>query len=488
MIRPTFRDSGESVVHVGRLARKEQEAWRKRIKAHPERFVAQEPIQRSTTPVWADEKTVSWSMGVRAFLAAKRDSFEMLPGGLVRVSPDPHVLDQTMTAGERSQDLWVLSDGPVDESSLLLPPGHSVVLRRSGAELPSRVADNLFWLGRYVERAEFSCRLLRTLLSLLTSERSEQRSEDVMLRAAVEAGQLDPDYIVDGLRQQLPDVLEALPAAMFDRRLPMSLRSTIDEVFRLGSIVRDRIALDMWRIIHRLNDACQQPKPELTEPIAHDESEDEYDDHLSLDAADVSGILDDLVTELVAFSGLAGESMTRTLGWRFLDLGRRLERARQTALLIRTTLGQVSADEPPQLEAVLRTLDSIMTYRSRYMVALHSEAVLDLLLTDDTNPRSLVFQLDRIAQHVDRLPRDATSAVLASEQRLARSMRHNVAMADVFELALVDADGERPALVRLTDRILANLPKLADDISGRFLIHAGLQRHYSSAVVRRNAP
>lgn len=476
MLRGAFREQDEHVTHVALLSAKEKEEWRAKLKAHPNKYVAQETIRRSTTPVWFEQQTVSWSLGVRAFLVASGASFETMPGGLVRVSPKPEVLDQTMTAGERSQDLWIIASGPVDESSLLPPPGEAVELRRSGAELPSRVADNLFWLGRYVERAESNCRLLRTLLTILTSERGEPRNEDPLLRAAVEAGQIDPDYIVDGLRQQLPEVLEALPAAVFDRRLPMSLRSTIDEVFRLGSIVRDRVAIDMWRIIHRLNDACQIP---ATPGVDTKEAE------RSIDAAEILGMLDELVTELVAFSGLASESMTRTLGWRFLDMGRRLERTRQTALLLKTTLGRVSDREPSDLESVLRTLDSIMTYRSRYMATLQPPAVLDLLMTDGSNPRSLMYQLDQLARHVDELPREANSPSLAIEQRHAKSLQHQVAMADVFELAKVDDDGERPALTKLLDKILQLLPKLADEISGRFLIHAGLQRHYSSAQTER---
>lgn len=476
MIRPAFREQDEHVTHVALLASAEKDVWRAKIKAHPNKFVAQEPIRRSTTPVWFEQQAVSWSLGVRAFLVASGPSFETMPGGLVRVSPNPEVLDQTMTAGERSQDLWIIASGPVDESSLLRAPGEAVELRRSGAELPSRVADNLFWLGRYVERAEANCRLLRTLLAILTSERGEPRNEDPLLRAAVEAGQIDPDYIVDGLRQQLPDVLEALPAAVFDRRLPLSLRSTIDEIFRLGSMVRDRVAIDMWRIIHRLNDACQLPEAFEGETKEADRS---------IDAAELLALLDELVTELIAFSGLASESMTRTLGWRFLDMGRRFERTRLTALLLKTTLGQVSDRESADLESVLRTLDSIMTYRSRYMATLQPAAVLDLLMTDGTNPRSLMYQLDQLVRHVDELPREANSPSLAQEQRHAKSLQHQVALADVFELAKVDDDGERPALLKLLDKILGLLPKLADEVSGRFLIHAGLQRHYSSAQTQR---
>jgi uncharacterized circularly permuted ATP-grasp superfamily protein/uncharacterized alpha-E superfamily protein len=470
LLRPAFRPGDEGPIHPATLTSRQRKELLERIRRNPGQWVAQERIVRSTAPVRVDGRCLSWPLAIRAFLVAANDGYETMPGGLVRVSPDGESLDRTMTSGERSQDLWILAEGPVEEISLLAPAGQQLELRRSGAELPSRVADNLFWLGRNVERAEAICRLLRSVLSMLTGERDQSAESSYLLRAVAELGQLEPDYVVEGLRQQLPDVVEVLPEAVFDRRLSRSLRATIDEVVRLGGIVRDRVALDMWRIIHRLDETCRRPG-----------------DSRRIDPVEVLSMLDVMVTELVAFAGLAAESMTRTQGWRFHDLGRRIERSWQTAMLIRATLSTPHKDEAVTLEAVLRTVDSVMTYRTRYLATLQPAPVFDLLMTDETNPRSLRFQLDRIVQHVELLPRDGNAAVMADEQRLASDMQHAVRMADVFDLAKAEG-GERVALVRLLNRLLERLPKLSDAVSGRFLIHAGLQRHFASGgAARRDA-
>jgi uncharacterized alpha-E superfamily protein len=358
--------------------------------------------------------------------------------------------------------VWIESHGPIEHVSLLPSQHEETALRRSGAELPSRVADNLFWLGRSVERAEGAARLLRTTLMALSNEWDDTAEEQPLLRALAEQGQIEPDYVVSGLQDQLPDIREVLPLAVFDTRLPRSLRSTISEVVRLASTVRDRLAVDMWRTVRRVDETCRRPES------GH-----------APDATEVLGLLDEVIGELLSFAGLVSESMTRTQGWRFLDLGRRIERAWQTSMLLRSTLCEPMKFEFSILESVLQTADSIMTYRSRYLASLQLPTVLDLLLTDETNPRSIGFQIVAIAEHVDQLPRGEGQAVRSPEQRMALSLVNAVRLADVFELSRPGADGRREPLDRLLKRLCDQLPKLSDAVSGRFLIHAGLSRHFA---------
>ena len=463
IIRKSFRTADEPPLRPSTMSKEDRKQLIEQIKAAPTEFVGQETVRRSTTPVWSKEGAVPWSLAVRSFLVRKGSDFMALPGGLARVSSEPTLLDQTMTTGERSQDLWLLSEKPIEEVSLLIPAGQSVALRRSGAELPSRVADNLFWLGRNVERAEGSARLLRTVLTSMTGE-TEYRSElQSLLRALAEQGQIDPDYVIPGLNESLPRIDISLPKAIFDTKLPKSLRSTIKAAFRLVSIVRDRVAIDAWRIIHRIDEASRRPSADIT---------------------DVLEFLDRLILDLVAFSGLCSESMTRTQGWRFLDLGRRVERAWQTSMLLRSTLANVTDDEQTVLESVLQTADSIMTYRSRYLATIQPAPVLDLLLTDETNPRSVAYQLAVISDHVDEMPRDEHQAVRTPEQRLALSLLNAVRLAEIHELAQPSSNDHREMLERLLKRLCDQLPHLSDIVSSRFLIHAGLPRHFASTLER----
>jgi uncharacterized alpha-E superfamily protein len=205
-----------------------------------------------------------------------------------------------------------------------------------------------------------------------------------------------------------------------------------------------------------------------------------------IDPTLLMAMLDRILTDLFAFSGLAHESMTRTQGWRFLDLGRRVERAWRTARLLRSTLVVPSAQETPLLEWVLQIADSFMTYRNRYLATLQVAPVLDLLLCDESNPRSIAFQLRQIESHVNELPRTESQASLTAEQRQAISLRNAVRLVDVYELARADTAHRRDALDRALQRLIERLPKLSDAVSSRFLIHAGTPRHLSSSSAAKS--
>ncbi len=463
LIRPAYRVADESPIQPENLSKLERQRLIDQINASPASFVAQERVTRSTAPVWQQGKLQPWSLAMRAFLVAKNDGYEALPGGLARVTENESLLEHNMTSGEQSQDVWVLSDEPVEKVSLLSLMSADVQLKRSGAELPSRAADNLFWLGRYVERAEQQARLARTTLQALTSEEISPSSE-ALLATCVESGFLRAADVPK--TSDLTGVDVRLSKSLFDAALIGSFRSTILEAARVAAMVRDRIALDSLRVLMKLEEISRV-----------DVSGNE------VAAYDVVRVLDNALTLLVAFAGLASESMTRTQGWRFLDFGRRIERSLQIALCMRNLLPvkPTNRDETSALESLLLIHDSIMTYRSRYLASLQVPIVLDLLITDDTNPRSLIHQLATIANHVDRLPRDEVQAGLAAEQRVALAIHNAVRLADVFELAQVDGKGERGGLQKLLARVCEQLPKLSDAISSRFLIHAGQQRHFGSS-------
>ncbi|WP_437206134.1 circularly permuted type 2 ATP-grasp protein [Planctomicrobium sp. SH664] len=457
MIRKAFRMMDDVPLRPSLMTQADRQLLVEALKARPQDYVGQQTITRSTTPVWSQQAAVPWSLALRSFLVRKDDDFLALPGGLARVASDPLILEQTMTTGERSQDVWILSDEAIEEVTLLTPPGQTIALRRSGAELPSRVADHLFWLGRNVERSEGSARLLRTIFNSVTGEREYGPELNLLLQALADQGQIDSDFGDPSGTGTVPNVEVMLPQAIFDTQRPKSLRFSIMQCVRLVSIVRDRVAIDAWRIIHRLDEASRRPLVDVQEVIE---------------------LLDRVILDLAAFSGLASESMTRTQGWRFLDLGRRVERAWQTSMLLRSTLTHIAEDEVAVLESVMQTADSIMTYRSRYLATVQPAAVLDLLITDETNPRSIGSQLAAIAAHVDELPRDGQQAVRSPEQRLALSLLNAVRLAEVHELALATQYGQREALDRLLKRLCDQLPKLSDAMSSRFLIHAGLPRHF----------
>jgi uncharacterized circularly permuted ATP-grasp superfamily protein/uncharacterized alpha-E superfamily protein len=471
LIRPAFRmaDIRPMVGHA--LSESQRTELVRTIAADPNAWVGQEIVSRSTTPVLTESGVESWYVGLRTFLAATEEGFQALPGGLARVSADSDSLNFTMTAGERTQDVWVISDEPVEQVSLLAAPTEQLEPRRSGAELPSRVADNFFWLGRYTERAAQSARLLRTLFQSLESEETNGPENLPLLRVLANQGQIEPDHVVPGLRQSITDIVVALPESVLDSSRPLSLKSSVDNAVRTSIRVRDRISQDMWHSVDRLNarfvDAAR------------------FQD---VGAVDIVGLLENTLASLSALTGLVAEGMTRTLGWRFFDLGCRIERSWQTASILRSFFAGHRSDDPDTLEALLNTTDSLMTYRNRYLETFQIPVVLDLLMTDTTNPRSIIYQMIRINDHLAAMPGNKDRALLTPEQKLAMSLANSVRLVDVYELSELHENGTRPKLNQLLIRLDERLPRLSDAVSSRFLIHAGLPRHFGSSRHEDVAP
>lgn len=465
IVRPAFRRGENRPTEPAEMDTAGVDRLRAAIQSRPDSFVAQERLERSTAPVLQSGRLQPWYVALRLFLTSTGNHYEALPGGLIRVSPDRGRLDRSMTSGERSQDLWILSDGPVETTSLLKSRGDFVTLQRSGSELPSRLADNLFWLGRSVERADGLARLMRTVFGRLGGEVDQEKIEELpaLLRTLAALGQIEPGYALEEFQEPLPDLESVLPDAIFHSKDASSLRSALQETERLGQVVRDCISQDAWRTTHHIGGFARRPhRPGGV-----------------LDVIDVLEVLDRLINELAAFGGHAWEGTTRTFGWRFLDLGRRIERAWQATTLLLETLVDPDSSEPAVLESVLETTDSIMTYRSRYLSSVEATPALDLLVTDESNPRSIVFQLASINEHVAAFQMNINQPVRGQDERLALSMLNSVRLTDAIELGFTESDGRRQQLEKLLQRLNEQLPRLSDAISNRYLIHAGTPRRFA---------
>jgi uncharacterized alpha-E superfamily protein len=400
-----------------------------------------------------------------------------MPGGLVRLSSAPGPIGLSISAGDESADAWVLADGPVQHVTLLAQPDKEVHLRRTGAALPSRVADNLYWLGRQLERVDNSARLLRTIFDRLTVETRTDAVPELpaLIRVLAARGMIEPGFVVEDMRRSLPAIETALLAAVDHTEEPLSIRRTMAEALRLASIVRDRVSIDTWRMINRMESRLRQSavgSPGRSRDGAHD-------------LGNVLHRLDLLIFDVAACYGLATDSMTRGQAWRFLDIGRRIERAFQTISLLRETVARLSESDVPVLQAVLEVADSSMTYRARYMAQLRRAPVLDLLLTDETNPRALAYQLAVLHDHVENLPRDAAPATRSPEQKAILAALHQVRIADVAELcrprparsaAARGGTSRSRSLDGLLGKVETELRKLSDHLTRRYLVHAGPPR------------
>jgi uncharacterized alpha-E superfamily protein len=311
-------------------------------------------------------------------------------------------------------------------------------------------------LGRHAARAESLAKLLRAAARRLASEEQADRIPELphLLHLLAEKGQIEPGYVVAEIRQQLPAIEKQLPSAAFDDGPPGALRASVTSLVALAATVRELMSLDSWRIIRQMDEDFR-PTP----------GRDGFLD--LLDKIDV------LLMQLAAYAGQIGESMTRTDAWRFLDLGRRLERALQESHLVRGMLAQGGGGEPESLEALLEIADSVMTYRSRYASKYRLGAVLDLMFCDETNPRSVAFQLAQCVDHVEQLPLGIQGADRAAEHGVAAELLGSIRDADIARISRDYEAGVCDSLNKLLDRIDATLPELSDIISHRYFFHSG---------------
>lgn len=439
------------------------------IRANPGNFVAQERLKLSTVPTWDQGTAGTAHLVLRSFAVAAGDSYSVLPGGLARTSDATSPSPLAVPASKGSKDAWILSSQPVEHVTLLSASEEAIEIRRTATDLPSRVADNIYWLGRQIERADASARQLRTFILRLTSEMAVGPSAvpTGLLRALASQGQIEPDFALDDIRHQMPQLEQALPALVFDRDQVGSVRSVLANMFRSASLVRDRISTDSWRILVRIDQTFRAPQdgpPDLT---------------------DLLGMLNRLVVQLAAIEGMCLESMTRSHVFRFLELGRRLERALQTVGLLQSCL----IDSPPPtsevLDALLEIADSVMTYRSRYRANLQLPAVVDLLLTDESNPRSIAYQLQTLEKVSKELPGDDYPAGYLPHERLILSMVHSVRMVDVTGICEAYSVGEQKRLAELLESLDRDLQSLSRELSLRYLVHAGPSRRMSSTTAKR---
>jgi uncharacterized circularly permuted ATP-grasp superfamily protein/uncharacterized alpha-E superfamily protein len=479
VIKPATAGTRMEPIFGDELGQTQRAELAERIRARPRDYVAQERVVLATAPVLVGNRAQPRYVVMRAYLAAHENSYVVMRGGLTRVSDSVETMVVSMQRGGGSKDTWVLSAGPVNTFSLLRPSGMPVELTRGGSDLPSRAADDLFWLGRYAERAEGLTRLLRGAVVRLTetSGLADVPELPMLLRTLTFLSGCYPGFVGEGSDARLAAPEEELFAVIRDRRRQGSLASVLDQLGRVAGTVRDRISTDMWRLLTDLGEFRYRKR--LYTPPQIDETDTDGNGSATSIGRTLSDELDRLnrtVLALAAFGGLAMESMTRGAGWRFLDMGRKIERCVQIIGLVRGSVTLPSGQEGPVLEALLEISDSSMTYRRRYQGSLQTAAVLDLLLADETNPRSLAFQLAALADDVENLPRDPSRLGRSAEQRLMLSALTELRLADIEHLTRIE-DGRRTALDELLVQLAKALPTLSDTLTQTFLSHLQTSRH-----------
>lgn len=440
LIKPLERSAREPAVFGADLSADERALLKAHVAARPQRYVAQEWVHVSQAPVLERgagreaEHLSARTVGLRVFAVATPQGYKVMPGGLTRVASGGDARVIAMQRGGGSKDTWVLSDGPVNASfSLLSSTVTADDLVTSRGNVPSRAAENLFWFGRYGERCDTAARLLRVAIATVLGavDANADDTADGLVPVLALAQRL---ALIESSDNPGTELLRA--ATHPDEGLSQRLRQLARVAFNL----RDRMSADNWRTLNQLiGDPVFQRGSSLPLALAW---------------------LDRAVTTMMTLSGYVLDGMTRGTGWRFLSIGRRIERLSSlcTALQVATHEGRAGG-----LDWLLELADSTVTYRSRYLVAPEWMPVLDLLVRDDTNPRSIAFQAKGLVEYVDKLER--------SHGRFAGSV---LAPAHAALLALKPGDlrPESARLAAVVEQLHQAAHTVSDELTHKFFSHA----------------
>jgi len=415
---------GRGPVLASELSASERERLKTAIHDRGIDYVGQELVRLSTTPVWDNGRITPRPFVLRVFAAATPGGWTMMPGGFCRIADQLDARAVSMGEGARAADVWVVSDKAISTATLL-PSGDNVRIRRIAGWVPSRAADNLFWLGRYLERAEATLRLVRALgtqrdpgKGAATVPHSVERIQRLLVTwgAVSQATRAQPAKVaVEALRSE-----DKFGSAL----------SLVRAAQRTATSLRERLSPDAWQVI-----------TEMAERLVQEVDDD--------DAVIVAAEL--TLQELASFAGLAQENMNRAAGWRFLEMGRRAERAINTVRFAR----QFAYDEADSddLDILLTLVDCQITYRSRYLLGPLLAPVRDLVVLDPYNPRSVAFQVFALNDHIASLPTLKEGGLIERPHRLAVALQATLTTAEAAVLDTKTLFALEQDLLNLADAI-----------------------------------
>lgn len=407
IIKPLARQPGiEASGQLGwTLSGEQRDALVARIEAEPWNWTGQEAVPPSTVPVVTSEGLAPRNMVLRTFGVSVREDYHFLPGGLARVASEPGRLIVTNRSGAMSKDVWVLEAEDARREPFIdrttITHGRIALDEVVPTGLTPRGAENLYWMGRYAERAEITARLILVSDNLLedhlmrpdTPGHAAMRAmvDTVAAVTAVPRIALDPE-VPGHLRGRLSDLL-------LTPTLPGSVAYAARRASNAAADVRELLSSDTWSVLSRLQRS-------LSEAHGHD------------DELDLQSVAGKALESLLALAGLSAESLVRDPIWAFQDAGRRVERAQGIVRMLSGTLGVARSPvvESSVIEAVMRASDSLITFRRRMAAGvgpgLPVVAAATLLLVDATNPRSVMYQLDRLLEVIPHAPSEVLTAMV----------------------------------------------------------------------------
>lgn len=442
-------DEEEPVTFI-ELSGERKDLFLSKLKQFPKRFIAQEMIASATVPVLSENGFRPGRAIIRTFVTSSGSGYQTMAGGLVRVSPSLDDFFITSQRGAWSKDLWILASETQKEETLLVPKSENISISRKGSGVPSRVADNLFWLARYLERSENQTRVFReaTYKILQLEDGYEKETVHNVLKLITHVTNSYPGFLGDDANELLQYPFGELQKLATDRNLVGSLAFNLRGLVHASKSVRDRLSEDMKKIMLSLEDNANKPI-------------ETYDQLID--------ILHKIIINLSSLTGLSFENMSREAGWYFLDLGRRIERSINLILILQGMLRWDSFKDKASFDNLLSINDIRITYNRRYRGRIDQESVLDILLFDITNPRSFAYQLDQINIDIKQLP-GKEDKIMYAEDRAALQLYTHFKMKDIG--IIFSEDNPMTTIYDWLEELHVLLRNLSDSISIRYFNYA----------------
>lgn len=459
VIKPVFRNGTEGSIIGPELSQNAAKSMLEKIRHQPQQYVAQEYIVPTAVPNLENNTFNLRPTILRGFsVANEQSSYSVMPGGLTRVGLNKGTAIISNQVGSTSKDTWVVASEPqkTSPSPFMNEQGHFRFARQTS--LPSRVVENLFWLGRYAERAESTLRLLRTVFVALNSaDTLPEECRRRLLIAVSDVTETHPGF-KSASTEALASPDQELLSIILNSNKSGSVRSCIKALLNCAEESKEQLSSDTQRVINDIRDASECLEELLKAGLSSAPEE----------------ALDPLVTALMALAGLAQESMIRGVGWRFMEIGRRLERALQFITLSRSLLIEKSSDQEEEIlvHFIFLTLEVLITSRRRYRGQIEIPQALELLIIDTSNPRSLLFQLEKLQDHIGELPHlGVETRELFPEQRAALEAITTLRLSRLVELSEINSENKRVELDQMLSRICHLVSEIGVVVSDKYFDH-----------------
>ncbi len=467
--------SGTSSINTSALSKVQIANLKKEILAQPHLFVGQEKIDFASTPSFIDGKIEPRNALFRSFLVSNGDSYTVMTGGLTRTSAFSGQSVISNQLGGLSKDTWIISAEPGRTLNVRKELAVPYMATNGTNMLPSHTAENFFWVGRYVERILGNARLQRTVMQMVADGNKpnadgDLRAENYLLQALTQCtftypGFTDAEKQAELLQQPWPELHDIL----FNDNRSGSLSSNLAWFYKAVYAVRDHWSTDTWRVLRNIEDAWNEAANATSTR------------HLTM-----LHCVDEIITYLVAFVGLNRENISREQGWAMIDMGRKIEQSLLLINLLKSTLIAVHDEqvEYELQEAVLASNDCLVNYRYKYRAHLQLPLIVELMLFDANNPRSLIYQIQRLKNYLLQLPLLGSTTEYTAHQSLINQIDALLKQANISELCILDAQlGCYQALDTFLQEIINLLCAIPNAISTLYFVHSQTQKQLFTAQI-----